>query len=673
MAIGTYRFDALGVPKKSEAYELIEQIRQNIEDAWEHDRDNRIDQASDIRFCAGDQWPEVTRNEREDENRPMATVNRLPQFIRQVTNPIRQADVAIKVKPVDDGADRDLTDVYNGLLRQIHYRSRGKHIIGTWAEHQATGGLGWMRIDTGYADDSAFDQEITFSNVRNPLSVYCDPAAIEPDRSDAMWIAVAELMPRSWFQRTYPNAKEVAMDVPAIEETESRLFWTTSDGIRIAEYWWKEPIKIELALMEDGSTIDVTDMSPVERLYLPIIRQRTADSFKVRMALVSGSEILEGPFDWPGKFIPLVAAVGGEFPLEDRNYRYGVVRFAKDPQQLYNYARTAQSESYDLQAKAPWLVQQKQIARYISIWNSAGRSNRPYLPFDADPKMPNERPQRIEPPALSSALANETVTASDDLKATTGIYDAALGARSNETSGRAIIARDQQGDTANYHFQDNLERSLEHAGRIIVDLIPHIYDNERVLRLMGEDGKTEERVEINKVLYAEDGMPVMFNDLSRGRFDIRIEIGKSFSTKRMETSESMMAFVSAFPPAAEIAGDLIAKAMDWPGADELAGRLRKLVALQFPGVIEPEPGEEPLPGDPAQEGPSELEQAGMDLEMRERESKIEKTMAEARKIHTEVDRMEVEDAFEEESGFASRQQKMFPQPAPSGAGGRAVQ
>ena len=626
-----YETDELGIPKKGDAAQLIEQVRDNIENAWSHDRDNRRDQSSDIAFCAGDQWPEATRREREDTGRPMLTINRLPQFIRQVTNDIRQADLAIKVSPVDDDADEQLTDVYNGLLKQIHYRSNAHHVYATACEHQATGGLGWFRIETDYEDDSAFDQEIKVAPIRNPMSIYCDPGAVLPTREDAHWIAVTQLMPKKAFKRKYPKAKEVELETPT-EETENLLFWSTSDDIRIAEYWWKEPVDVKLALLEDGSTIDLTDVKDAERQFFPIVKTRTAKTFKVQSAIVSGAEILEGPFEWPGKHIPIVAVVGGEFPLDSKTYRYGVVRFARDAQQLYNYARTSMAEMIGLAPKAPIVATAKQIGPYLGEWNRAGKQPVPYLRYDHDPQAPGA-PQRIAPVQASSGFMAEVQQAAEDMKATTGIYDAALGAQSNETSGRAILARDHQGDVANYHFIDNLRHSMTYAGKIIVDLIPKIYDNERLVRLMGDDD-SEKPVMINQVLYADDGMPVMVNDLSRGRFDIRVQIGKSYSTKRLEQADTMVELARANPAIMQVAGDLLVKALDMPGGDDIAERLKRTIP---PHITADE--DQPPPGPPE---PDPMQVAGMEAELSEKAAKTAKTEAETRKTNIEADQAEIE-------------------------------
>lgn len=606
---------------------LVRVVRDAIEESWEHDRDNREEAATDLAFLANNQWPDSVRREREAAGRPMLTINRLPQFVRQVTNDIRQADLAIKVAPEDDGSDPQLAKVYNGLLRQIQYQSSAKHVFSVAAEHQASCGIGWFRICAEYGDPEDFDQELRIKLIRSPLAVYCDPGAIEPDRSDAEWMAVTEMVPRKVFRRRYPNAAEAGIEAPS-DDSARPFFWTTTDCVRICEFWRKVPAKRTIAQLQDGSTVDITDMGEAEAGALPIMRVKEAESHKIEVMVVSGAEVLEGPFDHPGKYIPIVPVIGGEFPLEDKTYRYSVIRFARDPQQLYNYYRTATAEAIALAPKAPYIATPEQIGPFKAMWDQANRTQNPYLLYKADPNAPGAKPQREHPPEVPAALMQEAQIASDDMKGTTGIYDAALGQRSNETAGIAIRSRQVESDVANYHFADNLQRALEHAGRILVDLIPKVYDNERVIRLLGEDGQ-EEFAPINQVQYAFDGRPMVINDLSAGKFDIRVTIGRSYATKRMETADAMIEFMKAIPGAAQIMGDLIAKALDFPDADVIAKRLKNTI----PPEILADPDD---PNNPPQPPPDPLADPAVRVELELKHAQGRKAMADARKVEVET-------------------------------------
>jgi hypothetical protein len=458
--------------------------------------------------------------------------------------------------------------------------------------------------------------------------VFVDPGAVEVDRSDAAWMMVTTEMPKEAFEAQYPDADAAGVDFSA--DYTSTLNWYTPETVRVAEYWIKKPVKRTLAQTPEGEAIDITEMpAPMRRLLG--VDKRVVDTHEVEMFMVSGAEVLSGPHPFPSKYIPLVPVMGAEVPLEKVRYRFGMVRFARDPQQLYNYYRTASAESIALAPKAPYVATPQMIGPFKQQWDTANRTNRPYLLYQPDPEAPGARPQREHPPETPVALMQEAVRAADDMKATTGIYDAALGAKSNETSGRAILARQQEGDVSNYHYSDNLERALHYAGRILIDLIPKIYDSERVIRIMGDDDE-EEFVPINKVMYAVDGTPRMLNDLSAARFDVRVSIGPSYSTRRMESAASMLEFLKVQPAAAPVIGDLIAKNMDFPGAEEVAKRLRNLVPPQV--LADPEdPGSQPPPPPDPMSDPS----VRADVELKAAQAR--KAAADARKAELEAEQI----------------------------------
>lgn len=618
--------------KRTEKEDIVTRAREALEASWQHEKENREAAAVDLAFLAGDQWPDRVRREREAEGRPMLTINRLPQFLRQVTNDIRQADIAIKASPVDDRSDPQLAKVYNGLLKQIQYQSNAHHVFSTAAEHQSSCGIGWFRVTTDYADDSAFDQEIRLEGIPHPLSVYCDPAATKPDRSDAEWMIVTEMVPIETFKSRFPGVSPHDVDRPS-DGSSSRLYWVTADAVRVCEFWIKKPYTKTLGLTETGETIDLTSIKPADRVFLPaIVKERKQTCYKVVQYLLTGMDVLEGPNEWPGKYIPLVPVIGAEIPLDQKIYRYGLIRFARDPQQLYNYYRTGVAEMMALAPKSPYLVTTEMLSdpAIKRIWDTANRQNRPYLPYKPDPNAP-AGPKREHPPEMPAALMQEAQVASEDMKATTGIHDASLGARSNETSGRAILARQREGDIANYHFADNLEQSLQYAGRIIIDLIPKIYDNERVLRIMGDDD-AEEFVPINQVMMGIDGIPIMLNDLSQARFDVRVTIGPSYSTKRMETADAMLQFMQVVPAAAQVAPDLVAKALDFPGAEEVAKRLRNTIPPAL--LVDPDdPNTQPPPP------PNPLDDPAFRVEAELKLAQARKALADARKVELETTAM----------------------------------
>lgn len=608
----------------TDTHDLVTHIREQIETAWQADARNRDEARTDLRFLAGFQWTDEEIKARE--NRPTLTINRLPTFVRQVSNDIRQNPPSIKVFGVDDQADPETAKIYDGLIRAIEYRSSASHVYSTVAFHVASCGIGHFRIKTEYVDDAAFDQDILIDRIPDPLAVYWDPAAVKPDRSDGMWCAVLEQIPVGTFRTRYPGANEDSADVPD-HQHESALLWCTDDYVLVAEYWRRVPVKKRLARIA-GQTIDITGVNRArleQRLVgsgMQIEAERDVDTHRVESYIASGTEILSGPHEWAGKYIPIVTAVGEEIPVGDQVVRAGIVRHARDPARLYNFWRSAAAESIGQAPKAPWILSKAMVMTkgLREMWETAHSTARAALFYDADPAHPHG-PRRIDPPSPPAAMWQESQIAADDIKAVTGIHDASLGARGNETSGRAINARQRQGDTANYHIQDNLQESIEHAGRILIDLIPRIYDTERVVRILGEDD-SERSVVLNQEL--GDGTKV--NDLSVGRFDIRVSVGPSFSTRRAEAADSMLQFAQAVPGAAQLIGDIIAKNMDWPGADQIATRLKKALppgmAEDGPESADPNAPPQAPPVDPMQQQADEAQSRSVQLDLEEKAEKV---------------------------------------------------
>jgi hypothetical protein len=619
---------------KAKPADVIKEARDRLQAAWDADKDNRQEAATDLRFLAGDQWPDVVRRQREAKGRPMLTINRLPQFLRQVTNPIREADLAIKTAPVDGQSDPKIAKIFDGLIKQIEYQSSAKAVYAQAAEHQCACGIGWFQIVQRYVDDSVFDQELAIVGIQSPLSVYDDPAAVLPDRSDSMWRHITEMVPTATFKAKWPKAKHEGLDKPS-DGAESALFWSDRDGVRVSHYWRKVPVTKRLGLTQGGETVDVTKMDDLMKRMMGVVKERDCEAYKIEMFVVSGSEVLEGPYEWAGKYFPHIPVIGSEIPVENGVYRYGTIRFARDPQQLYNYSRTAAAESIAMAAKSPYIGTAKQIAKFQEMWNTANTENRPYLLYEPDPLHPG--PPKREPPAdVPMAHINEAQTAAEDMKGTTGIYDASLGGKSNETSGVAINQRQVQGDTANYHYADNLQRSLEYCGRVLIDLIPKVYDNERVIRILGDD-EAEEFVPINRVVMGQDGVPVVMNDLSTGRFDIRVTIGRSAATKRLETAQFMSEFVKQLDPNQRLAVmDLVAQNIDAPGAEEIAKRLRNMVPQGL--LVDPDDPQAPQPPDPTQDPAFQMEAAAAQAD-------TEKKLADARKSNAQAEGQEIENAL----------------------------
>jgi hypothetical protein len=334
---------------------------------------------------------------------------------------------------------------------------------------------------------------------------------------------------------------------------------------------------------------------------------------------------------------------GEETQIGRERLRWGLIEFIKDAQRRYNYFSSAHTEIVALQPKSPFIGTEKQFGDYLDVWQTANTTNHPFLPYTPDPQAPGE-PKRSQPPVSSQGISDGIQLAAEEMKAITGIYDAALGQKSNETSGKAIMARQRESDVGSYVYSQNFGRAMRHCGRVRLDLMPRIYDTTRVFRVMGVDGKID-TVAINQPGGPEDAgedaaAALLINDISAGEYDVVLEQGPSYTTKREEAKEGMIEFIRAFPDAMQVAGDLVAQAQDWPHKDEFAKRLRALIPPQVIKAAEQEDGmgaEQQQQAPPPEVIAQQVEQEVMQRpEFAMKDAQARKAVADANKAELEL-------------------------------------
>jgi hypothetical protein len=563
--------------------------------------DSREDELDDLRFMAGSpdnqwQWPAdvlATRGAVQGQTinaRPCLTINKLPQHVRQVTNEQRQNRPSGKVIPADDKADVEVAAIYDGMVRHIEYMSDADVAYDTACENQVTYGEGYIRVLTEYCDEDTFDQDLRIGRVRNSFSVYMDPMSQDPTGADAEWCFITQDITKQEYEREYPNAAPLSSILASGVGDQYLSQWLTEDTIRIAEYFYYKHEDATLNLYPGNQSY--FDKSPEDKqmkaMGLKPVKSRRVDRKKVMWMKTNGFEALEER-EWAGKWIPVVRVIGNEFEVEGQIYISGLVRNAKDAQRMYNYWTSQEAEMLALAPKAPFIGYGGQFEGYEMQWKTANTTNWPYLEVNPDVTdgmgavLP--LPQRAAPPLPQTGLIQAKMGASDDIKSTTGQYDSSLGATSNERSGRAILAREKQGDTGTYHYVDNLARAIRHITRQLVDMIPKIYDTERIARIVGLDGEVDmvkinpqQPNPVNEIRDVNTGILIekIYNP-GVGRYDVVVTTGPSYMTKRQEAMDAMSQILQGNPQLWSVAGDLFVKNMDWPGAEELAARLAKTI------------------------------------------------------------------------------------------------
>ena len=580
--------------------EMLDTMRNRLRMAVSAYSDSREDELDDLRFMAGSpdnqyQWPAdvlATRGSIQGQTinaRPCLTINKLPQHVRQVTNDQRQNRPAGRVIPVDDQADPEMAEVFDGMIRHIEYISDADVAYDTACDNQVTYGEGYIRLLTEYCDENTFDQDIKICRVRNSFSVYMDPMIQDPCGSDAKWCFITEDITKDEYVRMFPNAQPITSIQAQGVGDQSLAMWVSEETIRIAEYFHVEE-ETETLFLYPGN-VTAFKGSPQDKqmraMGLTPTREREAVRRKVKWCKTNGYEVLEER-EWAGKWIPVVRVIGNEFEIDGRMYVSGLVRNAKDAQRMYNYWVSQEAEMLALAPKAPFIGYGGQFEGYEQQWKTANTTNWPYLEVNPDVTDGNGAvlplPQRAMPPMAQQGLIAAKMGAADDIKATTGQYDASIGAQSNERSGKAILARERQGDTGTYHFVDNLARAVRYVTRQIVDLIPKIYDTQRIARIIGVDGETKmvpidpsQPVPVRKITDQNGVVIQKIYNPSVGKYDVKVTTGPGYLTKRQEAMEAMAQILQTNPALWAIAGDLFVKNMDWPGAQEMANRLARSI------------------------------------------------------------------------------------------------
>lgn len=562
--------------------------------------DSREDELDDLRFMAGSpdnqwQWPAdvlATRGAVQGQTinaRPCLTINKLPQHVRQVTNEQRQNRPAGKVIPVDDNADVEVAEIFDGIVRHIEYMSDADVAYDTACDNQVTYGEGYIRLITEYCNEESFDQDVRIMRVRNAFSVYMDPTIQDPCGADAQWCFVTQDMTKAEYEREFPDASPISSILATAVGDESMSAWLDQDTIRIAEYFYYKYKRETLHLYPGNMT--AWKGSPQDKLlaaqYGAPIRKREVDRKKVMWMKTNGYDVLDER-EWPGKYIPVVRVIGNEFEVQGQIYISGLVRNAKDAQRMYNYWTSQEAEMLALAPKAPFIGYGGQFEGYEMQWKTANTTNWPYLEVNPDVTdgagniLP--LPQRAAPPLPQTGLIQAKMGAGEDIKATTGQYDASLGQQGNERSAKAIIAREKQGDVGTYHYVDNLARAIRYVTRQLVDIIPKIYDTQRIARIIGVDGDVQmakiDPTQQEPVREVRDQMGALIEKIynpSVGTYDVMVTTGPGYMTKRQEALDAMSQILQTNPQLWTVAGDLFIKNMDWPGAQEMAKRFRKIL------------------------------------------------------------------------------------------------
>ncbi len=604
--------------------------------AW---KDNFQTAEEDTIFAYGEQWDDAAKRERMQEGRPTLTLNKMGQYIYRVVGDQRQNVQTIKFHAVQGSGngkivnvagnkDYPVAQVYEAITRNIEIVSNAPYHYKTAFQHSAEGGFGWLRVLTDYSGNDAFETDLKIESIRNRWSVLVDPYAKEPDYSDMNYAFISERMSRDEFFKRYPGKRIGELQGA---DADQNVNWADDKTVRISEYFVRRPIKRDLVRMTNGEVYwfdEVKDViDELEAQQILIDKRRTVQTWKVEWYKITAWDILEGPIEWVGTSVPLAPVLGKEIDVNGQRYFRGVINEAKDAQRMLNYWQSAATERVALAPKSPWVADAKSIEDYQEVWKSANVKNWSVLPYKSGPNV--IPPQRQAPATMPAAELQIAALAEDSIKSSIGIYDAMLGAKSAEQSGRAILARQRQGDTSTFVFTDNLNMAIRRIGKILCEAIPKVYDSNRIMRLAFPDG-TGDFVEINKTIRDEQtGKDVIVHDLSVGKYDVTIETGPQYSTQRQASQDAIMALATAIPQVAQVAPDIIAMNVDAPDMGVLADRLKKTIPLNMLSKEDQEeiaknsPPPQPSPDVMAEQQKQQFEMQIQELKLQQEQLKLQ--------------------------------------------------
>lgn len=563
----------------------------------------------DIKFANADsingwQWPQDIRLNREFDERPCLTINKTRQHCLQIINDAKQNKPRAAVRPVGNGATYEAAQVYEGIFRHIEYISNATVAYDTATSFQVQGGIGYWRIVTDYLGNDNFDQEIFIRRVKDPLTVYLDPDINEVDGSDARFAFIFDDMPLDEFRNAYPEYR----DLGAKQALGNMDGWIDKEHIRVAEYYrrtenvdqlisFTDPRTGEQKLLRRGDIPDEIIQPVIDN---PSTKTREIKTWKVEWFLIVGDEIAEKR-DWAGMYIPVVRVIGEETIINGQLDRKGHTRALRDPQRIYNYWSSAAVEHVALQSKTPFVADARATENLETYWETANTVNYSVLPYNGvdDEGNPIPAPERAQPPVMATAYVQGMQISQQEMSMVSGQYDASFGEKSQEVSGVAIQERQRKGDNANYHFIDNLAIGIRFTGKILIDLIPKIYDTPRVLRIIGEDGEESHiQLDPNAAQAYQDQSPEQSIDPKQaktmaavqaifnpkvGRYDVEADIGPAYATRRQEAFNAISQIMSQAPETMTLIGDLLFRAADFPMAGEIAERMERMVPPQAKG------------------------------------------------------------------------------------------
>lgn len=587
----------MAMSKKTE--NLLKQARQEFAASEAGESDARNEAMEDIRLYEGEGiWDDQLRNSRLNDPkgaRPCLTVSDLPPRVRQVTNDVRQNKPSIKVRPVADGADVDTAEIFNGIFRHIEQQSMADIAYETANFYQTVSGIGYFRMVVEESRLQPGEQDLYIRPIPNPFTVFMDPESLCPVGSTARFCFIVEDMLRREFEDVYGAKEEIIGWNEGDGEGLNELWgqgWMTEDTVRVAE-WMRLEEQSTNKILTSGGEMSEAAYWELEGERPSIIGTRTDRKVVCMWRKIIGNRILK-EVELPITFIPVIRVPGEMYVKSGKVVYKGLVRDSRDAVRMVSYTFSSYIESITVQTKTPYVGAAGQFEGFEDSWVNSNIENAPYLeynPVSIDGTTALPAPRREPPPMASQGIIQGLVLAKQALKDVTGLGDASLGQKGNETSGKAIMARQKEGDVSTFHYSDNLSKAIRHLATIGLQWVPKVYAPRKVMRILGEDGEPQQIMlnesqpqAMRQVRYidqqtGESKVRRIYN-LGVGVYDVVTTVGPSFSTRREEAAFALSEIFKSAPALLQILGDLYMKNLDVPFSQEAAARLKAMLPPQ---------------------------------------------------------------------------------------------
>lgn len=615
--------------------DFLEHVRKLYADDRDADQENRDAAIEDAEFFAGKQWDDKIKARREGKRKPVLTVNRTVAFVGQIVGTRRMNETVVKIIP-EFGGKQATAEKRSGLIRYCERKSKADRARDTALQNCVIGGLGNYAISLDYARFDVFDQDINWRELPDAYSVTWDRLSVDKTGRDANHVFIEDTLSHVAYEDKYPGVQVSEFSDTSLDNLSG---WFTSDDVRVVEFWRMRYRDCTLALFQDGTIKDITEWPDNDERLVQVQQKPDGSPFirdtvrpYAQCYVVSGVDILAGPYNLDISRVPVFRVPAWEITINGKRYRFGLLRFLKDPQRLHNYWRSTIAEKLMMTPRARWVASDAAVAGREAQWRNAHLSDDPLLIYNGES---GQKPEYTQPAQLEVALVQEANMSVQDLRDVSNLHEASLGQQSNEVSGKAIVARQRVGDIGTIVYHDNLNAAIEEDGGVANEMIDIAYDNARTIIVLGPEGKAEE-VRIND---PEDESSININE---GHYGVTVTTGPSTATKRIEAQEAMLSVFNAAPQVFAQAADLWAEELDFPGATKLARRLRALLPshLVDPSTLTEDERvefEKKAQGEAqAAQIQQQIQQASLEATLAEQTAKTEKAKAEAAKAVAEA-------------------------------------